>query len=69
MINLSLFNNFYPVMSYRPVQKESDELYTVLVTCYGPQSVVSAGMTCHARQEYLAQNCNNFSILNILKLY
>ena len=29
MINLLLLNNFYPVMSYRRVQKESDELYTV----------------------------------------
>ena len=30
MINLLLFNHFYPVMSYRRVEKESDEsLYTV----------------------------------------
>ena len=25
------------------------------------------GMTCHARREYLAQNCNIFSVLSILK--
>ena len=30
MINLLLLNNFYPVISHRRVQKESDELlYTV----------------------------------------
>ena len=30
MINLLLLNNFYPVISYRRVQKESEELlYTV----------------------------------------
>ena len=30
IINLSLLNNFYPTLSYRRVQKESDELlYTV----------------------------------------
>ena len=39
MINLLRLNNFYPVMSYRRVQKESDELLcNGLVTRYGPQS-------------------------------
>ena len=46
VINLLLLDNFYPVyqfLSYRRVQKESDELlYTVLVARYGPQSVASA---------------------------
>ena len=26
-----------------------------------------AGIMCHARREYLAQNCNSFSVLSILK--
>ena len=42
IINLLLLNNLYLMISYRRVQKESDELYTVLVTRYGPQSVASA---------------------------
>ena len=29
MINLSLLDNFYPVTSYRRVQKEDELLYTV----------------------------------------
>ena len=38
MINLLLRNNFYPVMMYRRVRKEMEELlYTVLVARYGPQ--------------------------------
>ena len=41
--NLLLLHHFYSVISYRQVQKESDELLcTVLVTRYGPQSVASA---------------------------
>ena len=36
----SLFTNFYPDISHRQVQKESDVLlYAVLVTRYGPQSI------------------------------
>ena len=41
--SLLLLNNFYPVISYRWVQKENDELLcTVLVARYGPQSVASS---------------------------
>ena len=40
---LLLLNHFYPAISHRRVQKESDEfLCTVLVTRYGPRSVASA---------------------------
>ena len=40
IINLLLLNNFYPVVSYRRVQKKSDETVVYgLVTRYGPQSV------------------------------
>ena len=43
IINLLLHNNFYPVISYQRVQKESDKLlYMVWVTRYGPQSVARA---------------------------
>ena len=39
IINLLLLNNFYLVISYRRVEKESDELlYTRLVTRYGPRT-------------------------------
>ena len=38
MISLLPLNNFYPVISYRRVQKERDELsYTSSVTRYGPR--------------------------------
>ena len=44
--NKFILNNFYPVTSYRRVEKESDELLCVYglytVTRYGPQSVASA---------------------------
>ena len=39
---LIIINNFYPVILYRRVEEESDELYG-LVTRYGPQSVASVG--------------------------
>ena len=48
MMNLLLFNNFYPVITYRRVQKESDELlYTVrslvMVRSQLPAQVVKFG--------------------------
>ncbi|KOX71901.1 hypothetical protein WN51_03046 [Melipona quadrifasciata] len=43
MTNLLLLNNFYPVISYRPVRKEKRRIVVYgLVTRYGPQSVASA---------------------------
>ena len=43
MTNLLFLNNLYPVVSYRRVQKESDELFVYgSVARYGPQSVASA---------------------------
>ena len=44
IINLLLLDNFYQMISYRRVQKESDELFAVYgsVTRYDPQSVASA---------------------------
>ena len=45
IINLLLHNNnnFYPVLSHRRVQEESDELSVHgLVARYGPQSVANA---------------------------
>ena len=43
IINLLLFNNFYPVISYRRVQKESDKLlYTVWSLVMVREPVASA---------------------------
>ncbi|CAD1480804.1 unnamed protein product, partial [Heterotrigona itama] len=39
IINLLLVNNFYPMISYRRVEKESDEFIVYgLVTRYGPRT-------------------------------
>ena len=62
MINLLLLHNFYPVMSYRRVQKESDQLlYTVWSLVMVRKWISSAGMTCHARREFFVPKIAIFS--------
>ena len=73
MINLLLFNNFYPVMSYRRVQKEKDELLCtvwslVMVRNQLPAQVVNLLRWKDVpRTNFLSQNCNIFSVLSISK--
>ena len=62
-INLLLLSNFYPVISYRRVQKISDELlFYDLVTRYGPQSVASAS----GRSSLFFRIFNKFFISHLL---
>ena len=70
MINLLLRNNFYPVMPYRRVRKESDELLYILVivylheylvTRYGPRSVAQRKWS----RSLASRLCSNFKTARI----
>ena len=53
MINLSLLDNFFPVMSYRRI------IVYGSVTRYGPQSAAGASGATHV-ENFLFQNYNAF---------
>ena len=51
MINLSLLNNFYPVILYRRVRNRKRRIIVYGVTRYGPRSVASASGQNSERSE------------------
>ena len=63
MINLLLLSNFYPVMSYRRVQKKKRNQQIIVydsVARYSPQEV-------NLLRWNLSQNCNISSVLSIFE--
>ena len=66
-----LLNNFYSVISYRRVRKESDKLlYTVLVTRYGPQVVnlLRCNDVSRTSRIFFFQNHDVCSVLSIFEV-
>ena len=54
IINLLLLNNFHPVMSYRRVQKESDELLYTIWSLVMVRNQLSNGNTFNLQNEYFS---------------
>ena len=61
IINLSLLNNFCPVIPYRRVEKESDELLNTV------WSLVMVRSQLPAQVNLLSQNCYIYVINKIVK--